>query len=46
MRRGYEGLAAGTMSSRWDYDSLPHIWLSKPSGENPPAALTMLGEPP
>ena len=41
----YEGLAVNTPSSRWDYDSLLRMWLSKPAGETPPAALTMLGEP-
>jgi hypothetical protein len=41
----YEGLAVGSPSSRWDYDSLPRIWLSKPRGDTSPAALTMLGEP-
>lgn len=41
----YEGIALGTPSSRWDYDSLLRIWLSKPTGQTPPAALTMLGEP-
>ena len=41
----YEGLAVITPSSRWDYDALLRIWLSKPSGATPPAALTILGEP-
>ena len=40
----YEGVALGTPSSRWDYDSLLRIWLSKPTGETPQAALTMLDE--
>jgi hypothetical protein len=41
----YDGLALYTASSYWDYDSLLRMWLSKPTGEPPPAALTMLGEP-
>jgi hypothetical protein len=41
----YDGLALPTTSSYWDYDSLLRVWLSKPSRESPPAALTMLGEP-
>lgn len=41
----YDGLALYTASSYWDYDSQLRIWLSKPTGETPPAALTMLGEP-
>ena len=41
----YDGLAVATPSSKWDYDSLLRIWLSKPSGETPVAALTMLSEP-
>jgi hypothetical protein len=41
----YDGLALYTTSSYWDYDSLPRMWLSKPTGETPPAALTTLGEP-
>jgi hypothetical protein len=40
----YDGLALPTTSSYWDYDSLLRVWLSKPSRESPPAALTMLGE--
>jgi hypothetical protein len=41
----YEGLAVTTPSSRWDYDSLLRVLLSKSSGETPVAALTMLGDP-
>jgi hypothetical protein len=41
----YDGLALNTASSFWDYDSLLRMWLSKPAGATPPAALTMLGEP-
>ena len=41
----YDGLALYTASSYWDYDSLLRMWLSKPTGETPPAALTTLGEP-
>ena len=40
----YDGLALFTASSYWDYDSLLRMWLSKPTGETPPAALTTLGE--
>jgi hypothetical protein len=40
----YSGLELVTPSSCWDYDGLPHIWLSKGSGDGAPAALTMLGE--
>jgi hypothetical protein len=42
----YDGLALFTASSYWDYHYLLRMWLSKPTGETPPAALTMLGEPP
>jgi hypothetical protein len=41
----YGGLALYTSSSYWDYDSLLRMWLSKPTGGTPPAALTTLGEP-
>jgi hypothetical protein len=41
----YDGLALDTASSYWDYDSLLRMWLSKSTGETPPAALTMLEEP-
>ena len=41
----YDGLALYTASSYWDYDSQLRMWLSKPTGETPPAALTMLDEP-
>lgn len=41
----YDGLALYTASSYWDYDSLLRMWLSKPMGQTPPAALTTLGEP-
>jgi hypothetical protein len=41
----YEGLALGSSSSVWDYDGLLRVWLSKPAGETPPAALMMLGQP-
>jgi len=41
----YDGLALPTSSSYWDYDTLLRIWLSKPAGQTPPAALTMLGLP-
>lgn len=40
----YDGLALYTASSYWDYDSLLRMWLSNPTGETPPAALTTLGE--
>jgi len=40
----YDGLGLFTPSSYWDYDGLLRMWLSKPTGENPPAALTTLGE--
>ena len=40
----YDGLGLFTPSSYWDYDGLLRMWLSKPAGENPPAALTTLGE--
>ncbi len=41
----YDGLALYTASSYWDYDSQLRMWLSKSTGETPPAALTMLAEP-
>jgi hypothetical protein len=41
----YEGLALYSASSYWDYDSELRMWLSKPAGETPPAALTMLAQP-
>ena len=41
----YDGLALFTASSYWDYDSQLRMWLSKPTGEALPAALTMLEEP-
>ena len=41
----YDGLALPTSSSYWDYDSLLRMWVSKPAGETPPAALTTLGQP-
>jgi hypothetical protein len=41
----YDGLALYTASSYWDYDSQLRMWLSKPTGKTPPAALTTLGEP-
>jgi hypothetical protein len=41
----YDGLALYTASSYWDYDSLLRMWLSRPLGQTPPAALTTLGEP-
>ena len=41
----YDGLALFTASSYWDYDSNLRMWLSKPTAETPPAALTTLGEP-
>jgi hypothetical protein len=41
----YDGLALFTASSYWDYDYQLRMWLSKPTGETPPAALTTLGEP-
>jgi hypothetical protein len=41
----YDGLALFTPSSYWDYDALLRMWLSKPTGEAPPAALTTLGDP-
>jgi hypothetical protein len=41
----YDGLALYTSSTYWDYDGLLRMWLSKPSGMTPPAALTTLGEP-
>jgi hypothetical protein len=41
----YDGLALYTASSYWDYDSVLRMWLSKPAGQTPPAALTTLGEP-
>ena len=41
----YDGLALFTASSYWDYDSQLRMWLSKPTGKTPPAALTMLAEP-
>ena len=40
----YDGLALFTPSSYWDYDGLLRMWLSKPTGETPSAALTTLGE--
>lgn len=40
----YDGLALFTPSSYWDYDGLLRMWLSKPGGETPAAALTTLGE--
>jgi hypothetical protein len=41
----YDGLALYTSSTYWDYDGLLRMWLSKPQGMTPPAALTTLGEP-
>ena len=40
----YGGLALETPGSRWDYDNLLRIWLSKDSGSGSPAAVTMLDE--
>jgi hypothetical protein len=36
----YDGLALYTESSYWEYDANLRMWLSKPTGETPPAALT------
>jgi hypothetical protein len=36
----YSGLATSTPSSKWDYDSLLRVWLSKTAATSPPAALT------
>lgn len=41
----FEGLATTTTSDAWAYDSLLRIWLSKPDGTEPQAALTMLASP-
>jgi hypothetical protein len=41
----YDGLALYTASSYWDYDANLRMWLSKPTGDTPPAALTTLAEP-
>jgi hypothetical protein len=40
----YDGLAVYTSSSYWDYDVRLRVWLSKPSGELPAAAITMLSD--
>jgi hypothetical protein len=41
----YAGLGLYSASSYWNYDSQLRMWLSKPTAETRPAALTTLGEP-